>query len=46
MVTWVTWGPNFVFGDNNFNLVASVTTRVIEVGDKKFWIIFHPLNQF
>jgi hypothetical protein len=26
---------NFVFGDQNFNLVASVTTSVIEVGDKK-----------
>jgi hypothetical protein len=28
-------------GDQNVNLVASVTTSLIEVGDWKFWIIFH-----
>jgi hypothetical protein len=27
---------NFVFGDRNLNLVASMTTSVIEVGDRKF----------
>ena len=32
--------PNFVFGDQNFNLVVSVTTSIIEVGDQKFWIHF------
>jgi hypothetical protein len=26
-------GPNFVFGDQNLNLVASLTTSVIEVDD-------------
>jgi hypothetical protein len=36
----ITWITNFVFGDRNLNLVASMTTSVIEVGDRKFWIIF------
>jgi hypothetical protein len=42
----VAWRPNFVFGDQNLNLVASVTTSIIEVGDHKFWIIFRPLIRF
>jgi hypothetical protein len=37
----VAWATKFCFGDQNVNLVASVTTSIIEVGDRKFWIIFH-----
>jgi len=40
LLKWSPVRPNFVFGDQNLNLVASVTTSVIEVGDQKFWIIF------
>jgi hypothetical protein len=28
--------PNFVFGDQILNLVASMTTSVIKVADRKF----------
>jgi hypothetical protein len=41
LLKWWPGRPNFVFGDQNVNLVASVTTSIIEVGDRKFWIIFH-----
>jgi hypothetical protein len=35
LLEWSPGRPNLVFGDQNLNLVASV----IEVGDRKFWII-------
>jgi hypothetical protein len=41
LLKWWPRRPNFVFGDQNVNLVASVTTSIIEVGDRKVWIIFH-----
>ena len=40
-IEWWPGRPNFVFGDQNLNLLASMTTSIIEVGDQKFWIIFH-----
>jgi hypothetical protein len=34
------WATKFHFWRPNLNLVASVTTSIIEAGDQKFWIIF------
>jgi hypothetical protein len=34
----VAWATKFVFADQNFNLVASMTTTLIEVGNpKEIW---------
>jgi hypothetical protein len=45
LLKWWTGQPNLVFGNQNLNLVASVTTSIIEVGDRKFWIIFHQREE-
>ena len=45
LLKWWPEQPNFVFGNQNLNLVASVTTSIIEVGDRKFWIIFHQREE-
>jgi hypothetical protein len=42
LLEWSPGRPNLIFGDQNLNLVASV----IEVGDRKFWIIFHHWFDF
>ena len=36
LLKWSLGRPNFIVCDQNLNLVASI----IEVGDRKFWIIF------
>jgi hypothetical protein len=36
LLKWLPGRPYFVLDDQNLNLVASMTTSVIEVGDRKF----------